>query len=50
MTDIETLESIITDYIDQNQLSVVDTIALLEAIKFRVLYNNEMLCREDDEE
>lgn len=50
MTDIETLETIITDYIDQNELSVQEVVFLLEALKFKILYNNELLCRDDEEE
>lgn len=41
MTDLETLETIIIDYIEENQMSVIEVVALLEAIKFKVLYNNE---------
>ena len=50
MTDLETLESIIVDFVEQNEMSVVDTVAILEAIKFKVLYNNEKLREEKDEE
>lgn len=47
MTDIETLEGIIEDYIGQNELSVYEVVFLLEALKFRILYVNELGSRDD---
>lgn len=55
MTDLETLEQIFEDYLDQralegNPLSVQEVVFFLEAMKFRVLYNNEMASRDEEDE
>lgn len=42
MTDIETLEQIIYDYIDQNKITVEELVFLLDSIKFELLYNNKL--------